>query len=679
MSGRSTRHDGRWLALLLGLLAGAQASAANGSAARDSATRSSDVSRADDRQADVGFCGQPFTAIHQIQGAAGRSPLNGQRLVTEGRVTLVSDVGFWIQSETADADDNPLTSEGVFINHRLGRVQTTPGQRLRVQGLVAEQQGITQLRQPRWHICSADLVVPTAQPVRLPLSTQGWEALEGMRIRLLPLGDDTAVARVTAFGDDELIVSSRLHVQPGEQLVPDSLMALQRQQQYQNDRLRLAYPGRQSLRPGQAGELQNRRPLRLGNALEQVVGVVDSFPRGRNAVSPRLLLEALTMAPLPRSEPTPITAPITAPIAAPAPISQSSQASRLVIASFNVGNYFNGELQQKAAVSGAGHQRHFSGSRGAKNQQQFDWQHQRLVATLVQINADILVLNEIENDKGPDSAIEYLRRDLNHRFSEGEHYQRIPQLSHERGSDAIRNEILYRPQKVRRVGPLKVLTEAVSSRDAAGKPLFDDYGNRPVLAQVFEPVPVSVSDLVSDSVSDSVPWSDPAARFTLVALHLKSKGRPCGESESQQAGAGHCNHKRSRAIEALQSFLAQPQLARSHQIIVGDFNSYAQEPPLQRLQQQGWININGHAGAKQYGYVYGGRLGNLDHMVVTPALLKKLRHFTIWNINSRENPRMLNYSGWQDETQYFPEFRADPLAIIYGSSDHDPLIATFLF
>jgi predicted extracellular nuclease len=590
-------------------------------------------------------------------------------------VTLVSDVGFWIQSEAADADDNPLTSEGVFINHRRGRGQTTPGQRLRVQGLVAEQQGITQLRQPRWQICSAGLVVPTAQPVRLPLSTQGWEALEGMRVRLLALGDDTAVAQVTAFGDDELIVSSRLHVQPGEQLAPDSLMARQRQQQYQNDRLRLAYPGRQSLRPGQAGELQNRRPLRVGNVLGQVVGVVDSFPRGRNAVYPRLLLEALTMAPLSRSEATPITAPapITAstPITAPAQISHSSQASSLVIASFNVGNYFNGELQQNDAASGSGHQGRFSGSRGAKNQQQFDWQHQRLVATLVQINADILVLNEIENDHGADSAIEYLRRDVNRRFSEGEHYQRIPQYPRERGSDAIRNEILYRPQKVRRVGPLQVLTEAVSSRDAAGKPLFDDYGNRPVLAQVFETVP--------GSLPDSVSGPDPAARFTLAALHLKSKGRPCGESESQQAGAGHCNHKRTRAIEALQSFLAQPQLAESYQIIVGDFNSYAQEPPLQRLQQQGWININGHAGAKQYGYVYDGRLGNLDHMVVTSALLKKLRHFTIWNINSRENSAMSNYAGWQDETQYFPEFRADPLAIIYGSSDHDPLIATFRF
>jgi predicted extracellular nuclease len=52
-------------------------------------------------------------AIHDIQGAAHRSPLTGKSVKTTGVVTALASNGFWIQDP--QPDDNPGTSEAVFV------------------------------------------------------------------------------------------------------------------------------------------------------------------------------------------------------------------------------------------------------------------------------------------------------------------------------------------------------------------------------------------------------------------------------------------------------------------------------------------------------------------------------------------------------------------------------------
>ena len=55
----------------------------------------------------------PSRAIHEIQGAAHRSPLAGTAVTTTGVVIAVAKNGFWIEDPAPDTD--PATSEGVFV------------------------------------------------------------------------------------------------------------------------------------------------------------------------------------------------------------------------------------------------------------------------------------------------------------------------------------------------------------------------------------------------------------------------------------------------------------------------------------------------------------------------------------------------------------------------------------
>ena len=66
-------------------------------------------------------CGDPATAIHDIQGSGATTPLPGATNVTiEG--VVVGDYqgagqlsGYYVQEEDADADADPATSEGIFV------------------------------------------------------------------------------------------------------------------------------------------------------------------------------------------------------------------------------------------------------------------------------------------------------------------------------------------------------------------------------------------------------------------------------------------------------------------------------------------------------------------------------------------------------------------------------------
>src|SRR5699024_7168787 len=65
-------------------------------------------------------CGGPATRIHEIQGQGLSSPLASTVHTIEGVVTADFSGksrlnGFFVQEADADADDDPATSEGLFI------------------------------------------------------------------------------------------------------------------------------------------------------------------------------------------------------------------------------------------------------------------------------------------------------------------------------------------------------------------------------------------------------------------------------------------------------------------------------------------------------------------------------------------------------------------------------------
>jgi predicted extracellular nuclease len=77
----------------------------------------------------------PSYAIHDIQGAAHRSPLAGTKVTTTGVVIAVRSNGFWIEDPAPDA--NPATSEGLLVF--TGRAPTVhSGDSVSVVGTVNE-------------------------------------------------------------------------------------------------------------------------------------------------------------------------------------------------------------------------------------------------------------------------------------------------------------------------------------------------------------------------------------------------------------------------------------------------------------------------------------------------------------------------------------------------------------
>ena len=76
------------------------------------------------------------------------------------------------------------------------------------------------------------------------------------------------------------------------------------------------------------------------------------------------------------------------------------------------------------------------------------------------------------------------------------------------------------------------------------------------------------------------------------------------------------------------------------------------------------------AAEDDYTYVFGGQVGSLDHMLISPSLAKRMTGAAAWNINSGQSP-LLQYA--QYRTTALDYYVPNEIA----SSDHDPFIAGF--
>ncbi len=147
-----------------------------------------------------------YVPIWALQGPGDRSPYKLESVTTTGAVIgIFPDLGgFWIQNTTPDQD--PGTSEGLFISTGELSISVSYGDRVEVRGKIREVSAQTQLE-----IFSADDVavlssgttLPTAFPLDPPTSedesARYFEALEGMLVSV----DEPAVVvgPTTRFGE----------------------------------------------------------------------------------------------------------------------------------------------------------------------------------------------------------------------------------------------------------------------------------------------------------------------------------------------------------------------------------------------------------------------------------------------------------------------------------------------
>lgn len=550
-----------------------------------------------------------ITGISNIQGSGSSSPMLNSAVTIRGRVVgdfqgTGSFSGFFVQD---GGDGNSATSDAIFVASTLA---VNPGNSVQVSGSVNETGSLTQLGSvTAVTVCGS---APTINPVALSLpmaSSSDWEKYEGMLVsfnQTLYVSGNYTLGR---YG--EINLASEVLKQPTHITTPGSAanaVAAQNllKQILLDDGLStqnpdpIKYP---------SPSLSAANTLRVGDSVTGLTGVLDyrfnlyriqptgavnfAFTGARNTTSP-------------------------------------SVSGGLRVASFNVLNYFNGPT--------------FPTSRGASTSTEFTRQRNKIISAILQMNADIIGLMEIENDGyGTSSAIQDLVNGLNAAAPAGTTYAFINPGGTALGSDEIAVGLIYRTQTVAPVGA------ATTKSNGAFASL-----NRQPLVQTFR------------QLSNN-------AKLTVAVNHFKSKGSACTGDPDLGDGQGNCNLTRVQAASELVSWLATDPTGSGDAdfIIIGDLNAYAQENPVTTIKNAGYTDVVwAHLGAAAYSYNFDAQNGYLDHALATASLAAQVAGVAEWHINSPE-PISLDYNTeFKSAGQVTSLYAADP----YRASDHDPVV-----
>ena len=567
---------------------------------------------------------QTITPIGTIQGSgalatAGTYTIEG---VVTGVYAGLSPAGFYVQNDAASADGDPATSDALFV------VQTAPtvavGNRVRISGAVQEIASTPSFNQavltsPAITVLVASSPLPAFSVVdNATFSMADAEPLEGMLVEFNAPVTVADVAAVKSRG--ELTLSLRgLVYQPTQFVDPnDSPASGTSSSGSSNVPAVLAYQAanvNKSLLLDDGAAATSPTPIPYLDATTQTVRVGSTVARLRGILgygNSKWRVQPLAGPDAPQV--TTVRPPV--PTFGPLDVR---------IASMNVLNFFNG--------NGAGGG--FPTSRGARTYADFQRQRSKILTALLQLNADVLGLMEVENDGTlPTSAVQDLVNGLNQALGAGT-YAFVDDggvYSQPNDTDLIHCVILYKPAVVRLRGACLLAT-------------VTGVFERPPVAQLF------ITNLTAQPDT-----------FALVVNHLKSKASGSGANADQGDGQGASNLRRKNQADALVAFInnvVKPAGTR-FVVSVGDYNANYEEDPMDILRTAGLVVGSPAASAS---YVFSGQSGSLDHAVLTPNLVG---HAAVekWHINAAE-PEFLEYDLAGAATDVNSPFR---------SSDHDPIL-----
>lgn len=551
----------------------------------------------------------PTHEIGAVQGAGAATPLAGQTVTVRG--VVVGDVpglsGFYLQDP--DGDGDAATSDGVFV---FSPVAVDLGDAVAVTGQAQEFSGQTQISaRTGVQVCAdgSEADLPDAAPLDLPADDAVREGLEGMLVEPADTLTVSEVFDLTSFGELTLSEGGLL-VQPTELARPgtpeaDEIAADNALRSITLDdgvSARVSTTTRPYLSP--------TTPVRVGDELTFTEPVVLGFGFGSYRLQPADgTADGVFAAQNSRTE-------------EPEDVGGDVQ-----LATFNVLNYF---------LTWTG-----PDARGATSQAQFERQAAKEVAAITALDADVVALLEIEdtdstgrNPGNADAALADLVQRLNTAAgSPVWSYVPMPDELYAVDRDVIRNGIIYRNDVVQPVGDsVGLVDEAVWSNA------------REPQAQTF----------VKDGDA-----------FTVVANHLKSKstGDATGDNLDDGDGQGQWNGDRVRQAQSLADFAEELRAVDLDVVLMGDFNAYSQEDPIEALRGAGYTDLGERFDAGRYSYVFDALSGSLDHALATAELTAKISDVAHWNINSVES-FAYQYTG--DPALYAPN--------AYRSSDHDPLV-----
>lgn len=374
----------------------------------------------------------------------------------------------------------------------------TVGTELAITGEVKEFHGLTELTRVEQIDLCGQLELPS--PVLLGPEQKIGEALENMRVQL---------PKTTIIDNFQLIRVGEIIVGAGAQRW--------RLEDASNQRQLTELPW---------GVVQDATWLANGNEVAPLTGVL-TWRWGRWVILPEHPVE-ITRQDWQRPGPDP---------------------DQLRIVSFNVENAFNG-------TAGS-----FRGSRGARNNEQWLAQRQKLISAMDQLDADLLLLQELQHDRGlATPVVPELISGL-----EREYRALVPYR--QPGDDAITNAILYDPAQLQAVGDLQRI----------------DTHPRPALLQQFKRL-------------------DRDESFWVIVVHMKSRGRNC---------VLLCKAERAEELDLIITTLEALSI-QERTILAGDFNTLTGESLWQPLIEQGWQHLTIHEPT----YWFRGQAQQIDHFWV---------------------------------------------------------------
>lgn len=599
--------------------------------------------------------------IEEIQGTGASSPLVGERVTTAGVVTAAYATGgldgFFLQTA---GTGGPLpadhaASHGVFVKGLAQQVAL--GDHVEVTGTVGEDFGLTQVvAQEVSELTDPAAVEPT--PTTWPRTAAAKEVLEGML--LAPQGgftvaDNYATNRYAEIG---LAAGDTPLRQPTEVANPvtdpDTVAAVRADNAARAVTLDDGASTDYLRTTDQPLPYLTQQPaIRVGAPARFTAPVVLHYAFGDWRFQPT--------APLSGTDPLPVRVTDTR------QQRPDDVGGGVSIASFNVLNYFTttGEDFVRAGGScdyyadrvgdpvttdtceGAAGE---DGPRGAAEAEDLRRQERKLAVAINSLDADVVGIEEIENsarfgghrDESLRELVEVLNKNAGSAvwsFVPTPRGQTTP--ASQADEDVIRTAFIYQRRAVRPVGE-SAIHDVAAFADA-----------RDPLAQAFQPRGGGAKD-----------------RFLAVVNHFKSKGS--GVAGDGDEGQGASNKARTAAARSLIDFTERVQRERgvTRVFLLGDFNSYSAEDPMQVLYDAGFASVGTERAAGQYTYLFDGLVGSLDHVLANPAAMSTVRGADVWNVNSVESVA-LEYSRHNYNVTDFN--RPDA----FRASDHDPLKVGF--
>jgi hypothetical protein len=150
----------------------------------------------------------------------------------------------------------------------------------------------------------------------------------------------------------------------------------------------------------------------------------------------------------------------------------------------------------------------------------------------------------------------------------------------------------------------------------------------------------------------------------VVVNHLKSKGSTNDQCGPPDPYAGNCDDLRERQAAGLVDLVEE--LGAEDALLLGDFNSYEDEAPIDVLEEAGFVSTEASLPVEdRYSYSFDGEFGTLDYIFASGGLAGSITGADIWHINSAEAVAY-DYNDFNQEALYEP----GPFA----SSDHDPAL-----